>query len=259
MCASPRLLIVIAATVPLVTGCVTLSKFHAMTERVEALEREKELLQDRLDRGETRMENLHERVQESEEELRRAGADRGASLDDVRGELTQINGKLEELAFHGEARRQQLRSVMDFLDARFGVSFAVDASGLPPDKDALYQLGEERLRQGKAAEARTILRVYRQRYEGDERSDDALLLIGESYMTEGKHELAIREFQALHDQHSGGDLVAKALWRIADALAAQNECKKAIAVLRYLKETQRRSPEAERVPDRLRELKSACE
>ena len=249
---------VLAAAVLSLGGCVTLSKFHALKERVESLEREKELLTERIERDEARMENLHVRVKDYEGEMRREGADRGASLDDLRTELQRVNGKLEELAFHGEARRQQLRSIMDFVDARFGVSFAVDAAGLPPDKDALFQLGTERMTQGKTSEARTILRTYRQRYEGDDRSDDALLLIAESYMTEGKPDLAVREFQALHDQFPKSELVAKALWRISDALVAQKECKKAIAVLRYLKDTQRRTSEAEKVPDRVRELKGAC-
>ncbi len=240
------------------SGCVTLSKFHGLMERVDVLEKEKEQILDRLDRDEARMENLNSRVQEAQDEQRKAGASRGATLDDLQQVIAQTSGKIEEVNFHAEARRQQLQSIMDFLDERFGVSFTGDAAALPKDKDGLFKLGNDRLTQGMPRKARSILRLYKERYPKDERADDAQYLIAESYVQEKKFDLAVREFQVVHDQFSKSELVPKALWRIADSLVEQKQCKKAIAVLKYLRETQRKTPEAEKVPARLKELKGTC-
>jgi len=239
-------------------GCVTLSKFDVLKERVDALEREKAELAERLTREESRLENLHVRIQQSEGDLRKTGADQGATLDELRMQLAEITGKLEEMAFRTENQRQQLQAIVDVMDQRFGTAIAVAGGGLPEDKDALYQLATQRLTQGNANEARSVFRVYIQRDPKDDRADDAQYAIAESYVLENKPELAIREYQALHDQYPQSELVPKALWRIHEMLVSQKECKKATAILQYLRDTHKKSPEAARVPDRLKELKKSC-
>lgn len=239
-------------------GCVTLSKFDVLKERVDALEKEKADLAERLSREETRLENLHNRIKESQDDLRKTGADQGATLDDLRQLLAELQGKLEEMAFRTENQRQQLQAIIDVLDQRFGTAITVAGGSLPEDKGALFELGTQRLSQGNANEARSVFRVYIQRDPKDERADDAQYAIAESYVLENKPDLAIREYQALHDQYPQSELIPKALWRIHELLVSQKDCKKAEAILKYLRDTQKKSPEAARVPDRIKELKKTC-
>ena len=251
-------LVALALLSSVTSGCVTLSKFDALKERVDALEKEKALIAERLERQESRLETLHSKMTESQDDLRRSGADQGATLDELRVQLAEMGGKVEEMAFRTESQRQQLQAVLDVLDQRMGVTIAAAGGTLPEDKAALFELGTQRLSQGNANEARSVFRVYIQRDPKDERADDAQYAIAESYVMENKPDLAIREYQALHDQYPTSDLVPKALWRISELLIAQKECKKAEAVLKYLRETQKKSPEAAKVPDTLKELKKTC-
>jgi TolA-binding protein len=244
--------------VALLGGCVTLSKFDVLKERVDALEKEKADLAERLTREESRLENLHTRIRESQDDLRKTGADQGATLDELRMQLASLSGKLEEMAFRTEGQRQQLQAIVDVLDQRFGTAITVAGASLPEDKDALFQLATQRLTQGNANEARSVFRVYIQRDPKDSRADDAQYAIAESYVLENKPDLAIREYQALHDQYPDSELIPKALWRIHELLVAGKDCKKATAILQYLRDTHKKSPEAARVPDRLKELKKSC-
>ncbi len=254
---SSTLLLLLPVAV-LVGGCVSLNKYSVLEERVVDLERESARTRDRLGRGENRIENLYSRFQEDKKALRESGAMRGATLDDVRMHLAATDGKLEALAFHNEAQRQQLQSVIDALDERFGLSLAVRGDALPPDEDGLFKHGVGLLNRGELRDGRATFRIFLERYSKSERVAEARFLIGESYMTEEKYDLAIREFQALHDQHPKSDLLAQTLWRIADALVAQRHCKKAAAVLDYLRQSQRRSDEAKAVPDRIKQIRAEC-
>lgn len=240
------------------SGCVTLNKFSVMEERVEALEKEQALLVERVDRQEQRLENLYSRMKESSDELRKSGADQGATLEDLRLLIVESNGKIEEMAFRLENQRQQVQAVVDVLDERLGVTIGAQEGALPEDKEALFQVGSDRLTHGMTRKARAALRAYIQKFPKDERVAEALFLIAESYVADKKYELAIREYQTIHDQYSKSELVPKALWRIADCLVAQGQCKKAQAVLKYLRDTHRKSPEAEKVPARTKELDGLC-
>ena len=259
ICTAPRMIAALGAAL-LLSGCVTLNKYDVLRERVFALEREQALAQERLATSEGRVENLYDRFQEDKTALRQSGAAHGATLDDLRMELAATGGKIEELAFHTESQRHQLRAVIDALDERFGTTLAVrQDEQLPPDEEGLFTHGATKLRQGALRESRGVFRVFLDRFAASERAPEARLLIAETYMTEEKYDLAIREFQSIHDVHPKSEQVPKALWRIGDALVAQRQCKRAAAVLDYLRKTQRRSAEAEAVPERLKEIAKSCE
>lgn len=252
------LLVVLAGSLLGLPSCVTLSKFNLLKERVDALEKEKALLADRMQRSEERLENLYTRLKESSDDLRVMGADQGATLDELRTMIAETSGKLEELSFRAENQRQQLQAVLDVVDERLGTSIAGTGEALPEDKTALFQAGRERLGQGLYNKARSVFRTFIQRFPKDENTDQAKFMIGESYFLEKKYDLAIREYQELHDQSPKGAMTSKALWRISECLVGMNDCKKAVAVLKYLRETQRKTPEGEKVPDRLKELGKTC-
>lgn len=242
----------------LLGGCVTLNKFDALKERVEALEKEKAEIVERVKTGEGRLENLYGRFKESQDDLRKTGADQGATLDEVRQLIAEVNGKLEEMAWRTENQRQQVQAVIDVLDEKLGTTITVDPGTLPTEPGALFDLGTQRLSQGMAGKARSVFRLYVQRHPQEDKADDAQYGIAETYVLEKKPDLAIREYQALHDQYPKSELVPKALWRIAELLISQKECKKAEAVLKYLRDTQKKTPEAEKVPDQLKEMKKSC-
>lgn len=241
------------------TGCVTINKYNYLKDRVVELETTQAGYDGRMEKQEARLGNLYDRFKKDREDRLRLTADRGASLEDLRDLLQRINGKIEELAYQSESHRQQIQALVDVVDEKLGVTIAPAASSLPVGEDALLELGQQRLSQGNPREARSALRALLKRYEKGEKADDARMLIGESYMQENKLDLAIREFQTLHDMHPKSELVATALWRISDALVAEKQCDKAEAVLKYLRETQKKSEEAKKAPARIKELKSACE
>jgi TolA-binding protein len=236
-------------------GCVSIGKFNVLKDRVLVLEKEKAALAQDLERVNARVENLNERVAEKTENLQKTGASFGADLDAIRDEQAKLTGRVEQLEFRVENLVRQTQVLIDTMDEKLGTSVAALPKDLPQEKGALYDLGEQRLRGGMVKVARAIFREYVKRYPEDDKADDAQLFVAETYRTEKKCDVAIREYQMVHDKWPKGDMVAKALWQISACLLEQGDCAKARGVLEYLVDFAKSAPEAAEARAKLDELK----
>jgi TolA-binding protein len=199
--------------------------------------------------------------------LNRNTADAGQRIQRTEMELGALQGKLEE------ARHvlEQLQKSQADENARLaaleqGQAKIVDrvAPTMVEDKETLWKQAQERMAGGMREDARRFLRGFVQRFPHDPRAPQALLETGRSYALEGKHTLAVAEYQKVLKDYGKTPEVPEAMWQVSESFIALKFCGDARA---FLQDLIRRYPRSQRVPDarsRLREVqkmsrdKGAC-
>lgn len=249
--------VAVLALLPLAgaAGCVTIGKYDALVERVSALENEQKAQQEMMQRDMQRLENLNSLLKEAKDTLAQNGAELLARVDEVDQRSRRNAGALEELKFSADRASQLVTQVVEFLDRKFGTTITVLPSNLPTTPDGLYKAGLERVQQGKAKEARAILRQYLEKFPQGLEAADAQFLVGETYLAERAFESALVEYQTVFDMYKTSPRMPEALLRIAEILTQQNECAKAKAVYELVPS---KSPQGPVAKDRVKALKGKC-
>ncbi len=241
-------------------GCVTVSRFNELEQRVIALERQKTELAEELRQEQERMQRLYTDFNTATDSFRKGGANIMADLDAIKSDVARLKGGNEEQLYKLGRAQEDLDLVKAALDEKFGMALVQLPKGLGEDADALYTAGKSAFDRNDLPMARGILRKFLEIRPDDARAPNALYLIGDSYFREGRYGQSIREMQRLHDRYRDvkGAPVEKALLRIAESLLKQDDCRKAAGVLKYLSDYNRKAPEAEKARDMLKELKGRC-
>lgn len=242
------------------SGCVTLSRFEQMEDRVVALEKQKTEMADEQKRDQERIQRLYQDFQAATEGLRKGGANVAADMDGLRLDVARLKGTNEEQLYKLGRAQEDLDLVKKALDEKFGLALVQLPKGLGEDADSLYQAGKAAFDRNDHPMTRGIFRKFLETMPDDPRAAEAQFMIGESYFREGRYGQAIRELQRVHDRYreTKGAPVEKALLRIAESLLKQNDCKKAAGVLKYLMEYNKKASEAGRARDMLKGLKGHC-
>lgn len=243
-------------------GClVTTSKFELLEARVAVLEKEKVDLADEQKRSQARMEKLNDSLQEATEALRKGGANLGADVDALKADVARLRGADEEQSYGQNKQREDIDAIKRILDEKLGAPVVQLPPGLPTDRDPLFKAGKAAFDKGDWPTARGILRKFLDTFPDEPRAAEAGVLIGESFLKEGKFGQATAEFQRVFNKFQGqkGAPVPRALLGIAQALQKQGDCKKAGGVLKLLIEYDRKAPESEQAKDQLKALKKKCQ
>jgi TolA-binding protein len=248
-------------------GCVTSGQGDVMRKDIAQLRERIEHMERRGADAEEQMTRLRTVLDEATGLLNRNTADAGQRIQRTEMELGALQGKLEE------ARHvlEQLQKSQADENARLaaleqGQAKIVDrvAPTMAEDKETLWKQAQERMAGGMREDARRFLRGFVQRFPQDPRAPQALLETGRSYALEGKHTLAVAEYQKVLKDYGKSPEVPEAMWQVADSFIALKFCGDARA---FLQDLIRRYPRSQRVPDaksRLREVqkmsrdKGAC-
>ena len=246
--------------VTIATGCVTFKEFQQLQTRVDNLDREKTALQEDRKHDIDRMERMHQDMQDATDALRKGGANLGADLDALKGDVARAKGANEELSYNLSKLVEDVERIKKALDDKFGLAVVALPKGLPEDANSLYKAGKDALAKNDTLAARGILHKFLDTFPDDPRAPEVQYLAGDTYFKEGKFGQAIKEYQRVYDRYKDvkDAPVSKSLMRIAESLLKENDCKKAGGVLKFVTETDRKSPEAERARDMLKDLKKKC-
>jgi len=255
-------------------GCPTRGEFKDLEGRVNALERSQGRLDDQIATSVRRLENLHALVEEATALLQKNGARLNAKLDGLESDQRIAAGKIEEL-FHAmegalkdlaerrkelEVVRLDLESLRSTLRDRAGIAELALPKDLPSDAPGLLAEARKRLKIDDVLTARAVCREIMKRHMSAPEAVEARLLLGDTYAAEKRWADAVKEYQAVHDAYAqkAEAPAGRALLRIAEAMEAKKECRKAVDVYRYLQTSFKKLAEAKEAGNRLKDMKKRC-
>lgn len=242
----------------LLTGCPTIWQFNALKDQVADLQEENRRLHHELERAGSRIENLDTKYDSELGKILEKGATSSAQVDELELEQTRLKGRLEEFEFFLGKVRETIDRMASMLDDRFGFTVQAVPDYAPKGKEERLAFATERLGQGDAKLARSVLRTLLDEHPSDELADDAQFLVGESFFAEKKYNEAIREYRAVHDRYRKSPLVLKALLRIGECFEATEACRKAIQIYEYAQDFAKAKDERADLGERLKRLRKAC-
>ncbi|MBI4510470.1 MAG: outer membrane protein assembly factor BamD [Deltaproteobacteria bacterium] len=244
-------------------GCFWVTTKHEGDE----LRAEVQKIRQRLSKQEESLGGKVRRLDESLEEatklLGRNSADLGTEVEKLSAELAKSTGQVEgfrrdigAVRIENAQLRSDLEARLAALEARVlmlekdlrpgtvapGTGTSTTTGTQPPpamDKDALFNGAYQKLQAGENEGARREFRLFAQKFPQDDRADNAIFFIGESFAREKSYKKAIIEFQRILDAFPNGDVADDAFFAAGHAAMEMKSCFEAQA---YLSELGKRYP-----------------
>lgn len=242
----------------LLAGCATTSDLETLANRVAALELDRARLKAEMEQDVGRLANLHEKLVEAEETLRRSGVKLGYRMEQVEATLPQLKGGADGMTVQLGDMRRDVDTVRREVFDRLGATAVYLPPELPETADAAWELGGKLVKADKRREAKALYDWYEAQFTSDPRADDALMRVAALYESDGDIGKAIKLYQAVHDRHPEGDQVTRALWRIAELFELQEDCERAHGVYVYLANAYKDTPQGKKAVPKANQLKAEC-
>jgi TolA-binding protein len=250
-------------------GCVTTKEGEKLQAQVTELRARLDDIDKRDREYKEQVVRLRKVLDEATALLTRNSADVGAKAAKAEQDISEIQGRIEELTHTLETQNRQGTEEHNRLETRLASleqmqTRIVDkvAPVLPDDKDQLWQQAGQRLANGQRDEGRRFYRVFIQRFPQDPRAAQAYLSIGMSFVQETKFPNAAAEFQKAIDTYPRAPEIPEAMWQLSLAFVQLHFCTDARSLLGDLVKRYPRSPRAIDARSQLRSIaklpKAAC-
>ncbi len=240
------------------SACATTSDVDKLSNRIEDLERERELLKAKLGDDYSKLERLHAMITEAEVTLRESGADLGVRMARVEQDVPKLKGTTEALDFRFNQLAKDLDVIKQELASRLGWTVVYLPSDLPKDKDGIWKVAQERGAADKLLEAKAVYELFEASFPEDPRAPLALVEVGRLYEKSGDLESAIKSYQAVYERHEKSPQAASSTFRIAELFVIRNNCERAKAIFQFVEKQFKNAPEAAQAKARLRTLNTDC-
>jgi TolA-binding protein len=209
---------------------------------------------------------LESRMNRELRDMRSLQAEQSAAITDIRHDIRDLTGRLDEIQHHSQGKTSALESAIQQLGSR-----VPPPSGVP---EHLLSLDDQRIApiQGKAADKyRNALKLIRtgdfenshiaftsfaKENPGTAFTDNAFFWSGISSMKLGRYERAIGEFSDVFEKYPAEDMVAPSLYYMADSLFTLGMGNDGVLTLQKLVEDHPDSEFAAKARERLKESKS---
>lgn len=179
----------------------------------------------------------------------------GYAIDEVKGELTRLNGRIEDLERTNRSDNkaktdEQLKSMENRIRELEQAQIAsieaikkIQNDMPPPDNSILVQKGKEALKAKKYEDAAQEFSAYLKNPNGH-LAEDAYFYRGEAYYLGKHYKKAIVDFSKFPEKYTKSQFMPKALLRIAQSFDAMGSKEDASAFYAQLLEEYPKSPEA---------------
>ncbi len=246
--------VLISATV--FVACATRGELQLTNANIVKLSKLQKQQQADLKALAAKLDRLYKFVLDVRNKTGKSGADLSADLASVQSRIAKLEGRQEELGYQIKQQNDALQALKKTLDDKFALGLTTMPKGFQENQESLYKLAKTALKSDNTLQSRTAARRYIELYPDTKEAPEMQYLIGETFMREKKYGPAIREFQMVHDHYKDAtEWNFKALEGIVAALLAQQNCKKAIAVLKYLYRLDRHGPHGKAALKRIKALK----
>lgn len=228
------------------------------------IEAERRQITEALTRAQNKVAELETVLERATQVVTRNSADLGTEVHTLREQLQALEGQIAEVQNELQSTQRALAEQQSTLDTKIrqfarkaGVDMQLDESEIPQDRGQHWSAAERAFRDGQHSRARALFRAYLDRYESDDRADDAQYFIGKSYLEEGRPASAVGEFRRVIRDHRNGDVVDRTLFDMGDAFYRLHACTDARGAYEALISGYRRSPLVGQARTKLRELRRA--
>lgn len=218
------------ALVVSLTGCLTLQKDHdALVEKTAALAKSVE--QSRADI--TALRGDLEATRARLDNALRANADTGSDLLTSKQRINDLAGRTDELGHSVEELRRDLGSSREEIYARIDdLKRAQPAPPPPPppptpvpaDKAQHFAAVEDASAKKDWPLVRTLGQEFVNRYASDDKADDALFLVGDADLSDGRPTSALGHFNRLLKLFPHSNVLDRTLFDMGEAYLALHDC-----------------------------------
>jgi TolA-binding protein len=163
----------------------------------------------------------------------RANADTGSDVMSEKARLNQLAGRIDEVAHSVDELNATIASMRTELDARIDElkrAQAVQSAPAPPpvvipaDKAAHYAAFEAAYKQKDWGLTRTLGHEYVGRYATDDKADDAVYMMGDADLQDGRPSSALGEFNRVLKQYPRSNVLDRTLFGMGEAYLAMHDC-----------------------------------
>ncbi len=216
-------------SLPLV-GCVTAGRGDKMEADIAALQTEMEALKSSISKDREKLnetlikaqqdvERLESVLQEARNVLGRNSADLSADLEALRKAVDRLSGSLDV----SKREFQQLQKAFELfqkdVDGRLNSHLS-----LPKDPDGLWEVGNQRFNDEKHDDARKAFEKFAQEFPQHDRADDALVLLGQTFLKQERYQDAARTFTRVLREYKDSDVNDAANFGFGNALVGLGRC-----------------------------------
>jgi len=243
------------------TGCATRGEIQLTNSNLASLQKQQKQTRADVRALSAKLDRLYKFVLDVKNKSGKSGADLSADLKSIQTSIAKLEGQQEEFAYHLKDQNDNLEQLKKTLDDRFALGLTTLPKGVEETQDNLYKLAKASFKIAKYEESRAAARRFIEIYPDTAQAPEMQYLAAESYLRQKKYGLAIREFQRVHDTYkdkSAKKWRLKSLQGIVNALLAQKNCKKAMAVLKYLYRLDRKGPDGKAALRQIKSLRGKC-
>jgi TolA-binding protein len=229
------------------------AELQGLEERTVKLESELEAdrarLTDMIERARGDMVELEETLTRATRVLARNSADFGAEVESVKDKLREVDGTLAEMGYEVEQMGKRVegseRKVNDFALAA-GLDLPVDDEKVPDGAQKHLAAIKDSLAAGRYGEARSLAKIFHDRYPKDEGADEVQLLIARSYLEQKRWAKALGALRRFTDRYPKSELTPEALYEMANAFYQLGDCTDARILVEAITSRHQKSPFADK-------------
>ena len=197
-------------------------------------------------------------------DIRTLLAQHSTAINDIRGELRSLSGKIEEMQHSSSGKTQELEQTISQLKSRVPPPPGVPEDLLNSDEEKIahidgaaadqFKKGLSQIRAGDFDGSKLTLTSFISSNPGTAFTDNAMFWLGISHEKLGETDRAIVSFSDVFQKYPAEDMVAPALYFAGDAFLKLGSKNDAIAVFQKLLDEQKNSSYASRAKARLEEI-----
>jgi len=197
-------------------------------------------------------------------DIRTLQAQQSQAINEIRNELRTLTGRVEELQHTSTGKTQELEQTLSALRSRVPPPAGVPEELLDADDQKIasipgpaaeqYKKALTLIRSGAFDAARAEFESFSEANPGTAFTDNALFWLGISRSQLGQYDGAVVAFSEVFQKYPAEDMVAPALYYLADAFVKMGSKQDAILTLQKLVDEKKGSPYAARGREKLQEL-----
>jgi TolA-binding protein len=198
-------------------------------------------------------------------DLRSVQAEHTASLNQIRSEMRQISGQIEELQYLSQGKARELEKTIQQLGSRVPPPPGVPEDLLSADQERIAQVSGDaadtfrtalnQMRSGDFEGAKSNLDNFILANPGTAFTDNALFWLGIAHMKSGQYDRAIVSLSDVFQTYPAEDMVAPSLFFLSEVFEKSRSNEDAMLTLEKLIDEHPKSVYAAKAKAKLRNLK----
>jgi len=200
-------------------------------ELEQARDKDSERYTEMITSAEKQVKELEKVLKEATEVLTRNSADFGADMEQIKENLRQIEGALAEIS-HAVEEEQKARAEAEASHSRrleevarqSGIEVVIDPATIPTDKKEHFERIEAAYKAGRYGEARTLAKIFIEKYPKDSYADDARMVIARSYYKQKKYSSSLGALQKTVDDYPKSSHMSEVLYLMGSCFHSLGSC-----------------------------------